>query len=176
MFWYPKSIQDINHGPECFSDVTKSAIANNQAILHTDTFYIGTTPEPELNICDLQTKLIQLTGRYCERYASDLLCTLSTIEAFTKNALVQNNERWVIGIGLRENGVDHNEFIVNQLVQTRGGSISPYVYPSRIYRKLLLLDITDTLGEAFHTRTFTLIDATHLLTKIDPEKNFNNHA
>lgn len=169
MLWLQKTIEDVEHGPCYFFNAADIALRNpnHQYTIGQEQFLIDDAPTDELNISDIQTKLIQITGRFCEHHAADLLLTLAEIEAFAKNASFKGENRWIIGIGIRESGVDHNAFIMGQLRNTK---FSNLVYPEHIYRKLLLLDITDKDASKKYrwpTRTFTLIDATHLLTKIE---------
>lgn len=171
MLWLQKTIENVEHGPCCFFNAADIALRNpnHQYTIKQEQFLIDETPTDELNISDIQTKLIQITGRFCEHHADDLLLTFAEIEAFAKNASFKGENRWIIGIGIRESGVDHNAFIMGRLRNTKH-DFSNLVYPEHVYRKLLLLDITDKdASEKCHwpTRTFTLIDATHLLTKIE---------
>lgn len=156
MLWIHKQIQDIEQGPQSLLDTAKHYIAHNQNILTRESFLISDSITKELNANIIQTSLIRQTGRFCERYASDLLLTFSDLEAFLRDATYQGPKEWVIGVGIRNCGVDHNEFITARL-QT---SQTPYRY-----RKLLLLHIQDAPrenGDLFEgTRTFTLVDATY---------------
>lgn len=163
--WINKSIQDIGHGPKILKQTAQECIKKHQNILYQAQFYLNETPTSELNIADLQTILIQITGRFCERYASDLLLTLADIEPFTKQAVVTDNSTWSIGIGIRENGVDHNNFILARLNETKRHG-SNLIYPTTVYRKLLVLQIEDTKDENYDTRKFTLADITHQLTRL----------
>lgn len=172
MLWYPKTINDIEHGPITLQQSVNIILEKySNKILYQEEFHI-LNEEKELNISDLQTLLIQITGRFCEKYASDLLCTLSTIEPFCKNVQIKNPDRWVIGIGIRDYGVDHNSFIIHRLNETKSNP-HDFVYPNKIYRKLLILDITDKImdmknNNGIYKRIFTLVDATHDVSKIIP--------
>lgn len=172
MLWYPKTISDIEHGPMTLQQSVNSILQKApDKILYSEKFYTTDNPK-ELNISNLQTLLIQITGRFCEKYASDLLCTLSTIEPFCKNVKIDKPDRWIIGIGIRDYGIDHNAFIIHRLNNTKSGNYE-FVYPTQVYRKLLILDITDKIIDMKNDiitseRIFTLVDATHDVSKIIP--------
>lgn len=75
--------------------------------------------EYSINLSTIITKLIQETGRFCERYASDLLITWREIESFIFHPNPSDNfTNRVYAIGIRENGVDGNEYIAYEMEQS----------------------------------------------------------
>lgn len=86
-----------------------------------------------LNWSDIQTKLIQLAGAHCERYASDLLIDLRVIESWLKNDDKQGEKKFLFGF--REYGVDHRAF-----VESRG-------YDSPEYKEIWKLTANKDFGK-----------------------------
>ena len=70
----------------------------------------------EMNLSSIATKLIQDVGRYCDRFASDFLIDwqriIDTIESMDSPDVPQEE---IICMGLREDGVDHNAFILSRI-------------------------------------------------------------
>ena len=85
----------------------------------------------DINYSDILTKLIQECGRLCEHYASDLFITWSRIVRELENRTMETSSYL---FGIREMGVDHNEFVLSRC---NNGSRPYYAY-----RKLYRLDIT----------------------------------
>lgn len=69
-----------------------------------------TEPQWNLNYSDILTRLIQVAGRYCENYASDLFIHWRAIEKKLKD---RNYEGEKLVLGFREMGVDSNDWVVN---------------------------------------------------------------
>lgn len=103
----------------------------------------------DINYSSILSKLIVETGRLVEHYASDLFISWKSIE---KNLANPDYKGGKYLFGLRENGVDHNSFVIARF-NNYG------VYASQfggIYRKLYMLeikinengDISMELGEA----------------------------
>ena len=85
----------------------------------------------DINYSSILTRLIQECGRLCESYASDLFITW--------NGIIQKLKEKTMGIssylfGIRELGVDSNEFVINRY--NNYGS-----YARHEYRKIYRLDI-----------------------------------
>ena len=85
----------------------------------------------DINYSSILTKLIQECGRLCESYASDLFITWDSIVQKLKEKTMQTS---VYLIGIREMGVDHNEFIVHRY--NNNGCYAKYEY-----RKIYRLDV-----------------------------------
>lgn len=127
-----------------------------------------------LNCTTVQSKLIEYTGRYCDSYASDIICTLSDLDAFLRDDDTPEDAhgRWIIGVGLRDHGVDHNAWIMCRLKDTKQWNSN--LVSTSAYRKVLALDITDELvqatdGDYYRNREVTLYDITNELYKLAEE-------
>lgn len=176
---YHKRIEDVSHGlitvqkavDKYLSRPATDAIRNENILAEDCTrVYTGATNEnAEINASDIQTKLIQITGRFCERYASDLICILSDLDPFLHHIRIDKSDRWTIAVGIRESGVDGNLFLLSRLKETERPPFG-YVSVSANYRKVLAIDIQDTVspdgGQAI--RFIRLLDITSNLLTIDP--------
>lgn len=130
--------------------------------------------QQDLNCSAIQSKLIEYVGRYTESFGSDLLCTLCDLDAFIGNNDTEDDPhgRWVIGVGIRDSGVDHNAWIMHNLRQSR--SFVGYCHPEAYYRKVLAINIEDYLvkdsdGDYYRNRSVELYDITHDLYKLAEE-------
>lgn len=85
----------------------------------------------DINYSSILTKLIQECGRLCESYASDLFISWNTIMKKLKEKTLETSSYL---FGIREMGVDHNDFV---LARCNSGSRAYYAY-----RKMYRLDIT----------------------------------
>ena len=74
---------------------------------HTDDF----SNPVNINISDITTFLIQNVGRYCDRYASDLLISHEAL-INTINNLNPDRKTEYMWLGLRESGVDGIAYII----------------------------------------------------------------
>ena len=77
--------------------------------------------------------MIQIAGRYCESYASDLFLIWQALEERLKNP---NYEGESLILGFRKMGVDKNETVVNNYNAN-------YLY----YRKIIPIEIVVTGNE-----------------------------
>ena len=158
-------VSDILHGY-----IYREAANHGEIIAETDAL-VGPSGNTDINITSILTPLIQITGRFCESYASDLLMQLNKLYPFMKPKWPMELNRWTIPFGIRAQGVDHHSFIVDRLLETKKGTWSDYVYPEQVYRKLLVVDIIDAIDSSwndssFCKRTIRLVDITHSLYKI----------
>lgn len=168
MLFRHKTIEDVSHG---LITLRQAADSYMTPVLAEEKTHLFPSTKTEINASDIQTQLIQITGRFCERHASDLVCTLSDLDPFLQiNGIPEKDDRWIIGIGIRDCGVDGNTFLYNRLKNTVQNFMD-YVYPSTIYRKVLCIDIQDTKDPA--CRKIQLKDLTHTISKLSPEdKNY----
>lgn len=65
-----------------------------------------------LNWCEIQTKLIQLAGKLCDRYASDIIIDINSVQKFIDNGNDFCKEIFLFGF--REFGVDHKAFVISR--------------------------------------------------------------
>lgn len=158
-----KNANDIESGPITLKIAVENAMKDNksQKILANENYEIDNEykHDYDLNACEIQSKLIYFTGRFCERFASDIILTLNNLDAFLHNCKITEQKQWVIGVGIRENGVDHNLFIMNQLERT---ITNPFGHPNprECYRKLLAINIQDipNKNNSGGKRIITLVD------------------
>ena len=85
----------------------------------------------DINYSSILTKLIQECGRLCEGYASDLFITWDGITQKLKEKTMETS---VYLFGIREMGVDHNEFVLNRYNNNKN-------YARHEYRKIYRLDV-----------------------------------
>lgn len=87
-----------------------------------------------INYSSILTKLIKECGRLCESYASDLFIDWSNIELKLKEKTMETSTYL---FGIREMGVDHDEFILNRY--NSNGRHANYEY-RKIYRLDVVVD------------------------------------
>ncbi len=188
MLFYEKTISEIEHGPKTLMNASDSIkkddglgrskyLADENFWIHkgysTDDVTISGT-----NGSSIQSKLIEMVGRYTESYGCDLIIILSDLQPFlTAKDCPFEDDRWVIGVGIRENGVDYNRAILNNLKDTRHGFYD-YVYPNYNYRKILVIDIQDKVEDDGLSvqRMIALKDVTNDIIRIDPEDEDGKEA
>ena len=88
----------------------------------------------DINYSSILTKLIQECGRLCESYASDLFITWNSIVEKLK-AKTMKTSAYLFGI--REMGVDHNEFVLMRY--NNDGYHARHEY-RKIYRLDVIID------------------------------------
>lgn len=75
-----------------------------------------------INYSSMLSFLIKQAGTHCKNYASDLFITWQTVEILLKDPDAFHG---TVFFGIRENGVDHLEFICNRL--TNGFKHEQYI-------------------------------------------------
>lgn len=85
----------------------------------------------DINYSSILTRLIQECGRLCESYASDLFITWDGIVQKLKEKTMETSTHL---FGIREMGVDHNEFVLSRYNNTG-------CYAKHEYRKIYRLDV-----------------------------------
>lgn len=99
----------------------------------TNDGYIGANGSAEINMSNIFTELINAAGTYCERYASDLLYEINSIEE-----AMQNRENYLAYIGIRLNGVDGINFIKSRINRS-SCNYEPNCY-LRLYKFTIVFD------------------------------------
>ena len=166
MIFYQKTKEDVEHGPKTLLLAADKAENDRDIIAEEDITIFPSNPG-EMNASTIQSKLIEITGRFCERYASDLICTFADLQPFIVPSVPDHPDRWIIGVGIRDSGVDHNAFIMARLKETQSAPFH-YVHPSMKYRKILALDIVENIDESgYFVRTIKLKDIGSHIIKID---------
>lgn len=127
-----------------------------------------------INITSILTRIIQDTGRFAERWASDVLYTLDHIRLLCDNEYILEEEiDEIFPIAIRRDGVDSENFLMSRLKDTQRGPIDSYVYPQQIYRRILGVRVQvsyEYMGQRWHTPriTCTLRDMTDAFHQINP--------
>jgi hypothetical protein len=121
-----------------------------------------------INISDILTYIIQTTGRFCERYASDIVYHLDSI----RSILAENvpiKEPVIEVMGIRQSGVDGEQYLLNNLetYKDQPGRISDY------YRQIIAVELKTVQEEEedLHLTTIvTLKDITNDVKYHDEDK------
>lgn len=95
-----------------------------------------------INISDITTFLIQNVGRYCDRYASDLLISHESL-INTINNLNPDRKNEYLWLGLRESGVDGIAYIIASMKDHSPEYIAAY------YRKVFCIKISSVFMGKF---------------------------
>ena len=125
--------------PQSLREIAYSPVNHVRQILCQESALIAPRQSTSMDLSSIQTMIIQAAGRYCDRFASDVLVGLAMLapfEACQMNDLPDTGQpnEWLIVMGLREDGCDGHDAVLYQLRQSKRGT--PYVYPSPYYRKL----------------------------------------
>lgn len=128
-----KDLNKIGHGIQELVQKVDYNLRFDRKVLATDLQH----NREFAGLSDIYSKLIELTGRYCERFASDLLYDLQDVASFTEACEINKPNRWVLGFGFRECGVDGNSFLEHRLKD------------SFDYRRIVALNIEDREDERF---------------------------
>lgn len=93
-----------------------------------------------VNATGIMTKIMHAVGRYNDRWATDALYGLDKIRALSDRKFVLDdrygNFDEIICFGVREDGVDHNAYIMCHLLESRHMP-QGYVFPKHRYRSVL---------------------------------------
>ncbi len=114
------------------------------------------------------TRLSQDVGRFCERFASDLIISWDIVREHLEPRPIDKPYRTVEIFGIRRSGVDHNTFFMSHL---RNEGRERFFCCERVYRKVLALDIQITPADYPGGRprvVCTLKDLTDELWEIKP--------
>lgn len=126
-----------------------------------------------INTSSTLTRIIQETGRFCERFASDMFITWQAVEKlYTNRKDITGSETYYETFAIRRDGVDGNSFLICRLRDTITGPFD-YVHVTHEYRKVLCLKIQITPAEPgsclYPDVTMELRDITDCFNKLDPE-------
>ena len=123
-----------------------------------------------INISDILTRIIQDTGRFVERWASDCLITIDHINSLAKTTYKLEQEiDEIYCLGLRRDGVDHNSYIMNTLMKNQRGYLDCFTSAEPYYRRVLAVRVHVWLDEEFHSVRVecTLKDLTSSFSRIN---------
>lgn len=156
--------------PESLREVAYSPTARPRQVLCEESAMLRPNSGAPMNLSSIQTRIIQDAGRYCDRFASDVLVELAMLEPFDRGLADEvpgpgRRNDWLVVMGLREDGCDGQDAVMHQLRESQRGT--PYVYPAPYYRKLLGVYVLDEHeGEGYLRRTAVLMDLTHDVYKL----------
>ena len=100
--------------------------------------YLSPNTSVNINISSIIDAVIKNAGRFCERYASDILFDLNTLNDIIKNYDPTSPAEHIICFGIRKNGVDGNSFLESRIENDFRNN--PYRI-SEYYRKILAVHI-----------------------------------
>ena len=182
MYFNKKEISDIPDARKEFTDAVDTILRceyKNNILASEEAWVSRSTGEMDMSLSHIQSELIHLAGRYCERFASDLIVTLAMLQAFIPLQYSPTPMRKTIVVGIREDGVDNEPFVVSRLKETITG-MNNFVHVEWKYRKLLAIDIQDAVKEepgfSYLERTVRLIDITHDVCRLEKEQPHENIA
>ena len=128
----------------------------------------------DINISSILTRIIQDTGRFAERWASDVLYNLDDVRTLCLShyPLEQDIDE-VFVIAIRRDGVDGENFFMNRLKGTNRGPYDPYVYPTQVYRRVLAVGVKISYDRGGHRYSrpqvvCVLKDITDEIIRINP--------
>lgn len=149
------------------SETICDAYRNTDAVLCQTSGYAN-----NVNCSDVFSKMIADTGRFAERYASDILYDIDTIKDILLR-MPNGDASYIVPMGIRDSGVDGITFLLQRLKETRR-TLDDYVYPDIKYRRILAVEIksrTTHDGTDVPYVTLTLKNITHNLYKWNDKDN-----
>ena len=129
-----------------------------------------------INVSSISTRLIQETGRFCERFASDFIISWDTVRKQLEPRVIEKPYRAIEIFGIRRSGVDHNSFFMSHL---RNNSRNGFFCCERVYRKVLALEVSIQPASHYGDRpavTCTLKDLTDESWQVEPSDLEENAA
>lgn len=93
----------------------------------------------EINLSRVFSRIIAEAGRFTDDYASDILYGIDDVKALLldKDAAVpEDGIDEILVFAVRQFGVDHASYLMNQLLRTRH-ELMGYVFPTPYYRRVL---------------------------------------
>lgn len=118
-----------------------------------------------INISDITTFLIQNVGRYCDRYASDLLISHESL-INTINNMNPNRKNEYLWLGLRESGVDGIAYIIASMKDHSPEYIATY------YRKVFCIKISSVFMSKFTVKLYDMSNDIYSIACKVKETNF----
>lgn len=115
------------------------------------------------NITSILTRLIRDTGRFNERFASDMLYALDKIRSIAEKPFALDAPfDEIFSFGIRQDGVDGGDYIMQNLLGSRSMPI-PYVHPERYYRRIMAVRCRADIDPDLHRVRvdFSLRDISH---------------
>lgn len=153
-----------------FTPATIRAAFNKSAEIINESGDLGSA-----NVSSILTHIIHAANYGANRrHASDIVYGLDKIRSLAENkklVLSSDDEPFdeIITFGVREDGVDHNSYIMSTLLQSRHNTTG-YVFPKHTYRQILAVRMRVWIdGDRHCIRVdFSLRDITNSIHSIDP--------
>lgn len=139
-----------------------NAYKRQNQILNECYSYLSPATSVNINISSIIDTIITNTGRFCERYASDVLFDLNHMNDIIKNYNPNYPEEHIVCFGIRRDGVDGYEFLKSRL--KNDFCSNPYRI-NEYYRKILAVHIH--FDEENSELYCTLKDITNCFTSSD---------
>ena len=108
------------------------------------TICVDTGRQDNINLSSTWTKLIQLTGRFAEAYASDLLYDIADIQEVIDRGTRHEgheSESTIFICGIRRHGVDGRRFFMDW-VRNNYDRMTGYIHVENHYRKVVGIKVT----------------------------------
>lgn len=115
---------------EIFENAIASAYEAEEKIVMNEDAYIKSDGASGANISSIVSLLVQEAGRYAERFASDVVISINSMNEALEDAFGCDGRLFVFGI--RRDGVDHLEFVASKMKSSYGNS----GYFEEYYRKI----------------------------------------
>ena len=137
-------------------NILELACDSCEPICTTDICHFVESDRAYVNLDEIYQILIENTGRFVESHAADLLITIPRIIECIAD---RNTTKHIIYFGLRRNGVDHEEFILNRLQDLK-------CYGQYYYRKIFAVRIEkQTIDDCYMDITVQLFDISNNIPK-----------
>lgn len=119
-----------------------------------------------INLSEIYTQLIQNTGRFVEKYASDLIIGINSMRKDIESLCNSDTEYAEIwhSFGLRKKGVDHEAYILNRTYQAI--KQNDYGFLSNYYRRIYVLKTTKRKIKETYTFHIFTCEIRDITTKI----------
>lgn len=121
-----------------------------------------------INISDILTRIIHDCGRFSERFSSDCLCEIEAITTLCKckYEVVQPIDE-IITLGIREDGVDHNNFFMQHVFNSRR-PMSDFIDVTPYYRRVLAVRVQVMVENGYAKAICDLKNLTHSFLRLNP--------
>ena len=129
---------NINNDAEITAAIEKAYLQAETITKESGTIRTNSDEDikTSINLSSIYDTLIYNTGRFTERFASDLIIDIHNLEEAVFNKPFENKDR-IFLFGMRRDGVDHNNYIYSNIKSyaSQTGYLNTY------YRKILAVKI-----------------------------------
>lgn len=126
-----------------YAEAISAAFEKTEQATHEESYRLiaNSDGKPSYNISSMLTTLVQETGRFTERYASDIIISANSLMKSLDEPFEHDGDIFLFG--MRENGVDHYEFVLCNMDTYAHDSGKFENYYRKIYA--IRLDIVDSI-------------------------------